>query len=26
MHQLTTLTTLAGAILDPMLRADPVGP
>jgi uncharacterized protein (TIGR03089 family) len=25
-HQLTTLTTLAGAILDPMLRADPVGP
>ena len=26
MHQLTTLTTLSGAILDPMLRADPVGP
>jgi uncharacterized protein (TIGR03089 family) len=25
-HQLTTLTTLSGAILDPMLRADPVGP
>lgn len=26
MHQLTTPTTLSGAILDPMLRADPVGP
>ncbi len=26
MHQLTALTTLSGAILDPMLRADPVGP
>jgi uncharacterized protein (TIGR03089 family) len=26
MHQLSTLTTLSGAILDPMLRADPVGP
>ncbi|HXA91026.1 MAG TPA: TIGR03089 family protein [Mycobacterium sp.] len=26
MHQLTTSTTLSGAILDPMLRADPVGP
>jgi uncharacterized protein (TIGR03089 family) len=25
-HQLTTPTTLSGAILDPMLRADPVGP
>jgi uncharacterized protein (TIGR03089 family) len=25
-HQLTTLSTLSGAILDPMLRADPVGP
>jgi uncharacterized protein (TIGR03089 family) len=25
-HQLTTSTTLSGAILDPMLRADPVGP
>jgi uncharacterized protein (TIGR03089 family) len=25
-HQLTTLTTLSGTILDPMLRADPVGP
>ncbi|MGA9678539.1 MAG: TIGR03089 family protein [Mycobacterium sp.] len=26
MHQLTAPTTLSGAILDPMLRADPVGP
>ena len=26
MHQLSTLTTLSGAILDPMLRTDPVGP
>jgi uncharacterized protein (TIGR03089 family) len=26
MHQLTTPSTLSGAILDPMLRADPVGP
>jgi uncharacterized protein (TIGR03089 family) len=26
MHQLSTLTTLSGAILDPILRADPVGP
>ncbi|SON60437.1 hypothetical protein MSIMFI_01932 [Mycobacterium simulans] len=26
MHQLTTLTTLSAEILDPMLRADPVGP
>ncbi|WP_197079817.1 TIGR03089 family protein [Mycobacterium haemophilum] len=26
MHQLNTPTTLSGAILDPMLRADPVGP
>jgi uncharacterized protein (TIGR03089 family) len=26
MHQLTTPTTLSAAILDPMLRADPVGP
>ncbi len=26
MHKLSTLTTLSGAILDPMLRADPVGP
>lgn len=26
MHQLSTPTTLTGAILDPMLRADPVGP
>jgi uncharacterized protein (TIGR03089 family) len=25
-HQLSTPTTLSGAILDPMLRADPVGP
>jgi uncharacterized protein (TIGR03089 family) len=25
-HQLSTLTTLSAAILDPMLRADPVGP
>jgi uncharacterized protein (TIGR03089 family) len=25
-HQLTAPTTLSGAILDPMLRADPVGP
>jgi len=25
-HQLSTLTTLSGAILDPVLRADPVGP
>jgi uncharacterized protein (TIGR03089 family) len=25
-HQLTTSTTLSGVILDPMLRADPVGP
>jgi uncharacterized protein (TIGR03089 family) len=25
-HQLSTPTTLTGAILDPMLRADPVGP
>jgi uncharacterized protein (TIGR03089 family) len=25
-HQLTAQTTLSGAILDPMLRADPVGP
>lgn len=26
MHQLTPSTTLSGAILDPVLRADPVGP
>jgi uncharacterized protein (TIGR03089 family) len=26
MHQLSMPTTLSGAILDPMLRADPVGP
>ncbi|HWT48278.1 MAG TPA: TIGR03089 family protein [Mycobacterium sp.] len=26
MHQLSMVTTLSGAILDPMLRSDPVGP